>query len=347
MTQIVFEILNWYQKNLRALPWRNTIDPYKIWISEIILQQTQVVQGQKYYENIIELFPKITQLAAAEEETVLKLWQGLGYYSRARNLHKAAKVVSEKFSGVFPQKYEDILSLPGIGEYTAAAVASFAFNQKYPVLDGNVYRFIARLYNIHLPVDEARNRKVFIDILNEMMGEHPPAAFNNAMMEMGAMVCRPSAPLCDQCPVAMYCEALKAGTVNTLPVKNKKVKIRTRHLNYFHIDGGKGFYLEKRKGKGIWQNLYQLPLIETEAKADKKELYEKMKSIVNIKGDFTLVHKQSAKHILTHQVLMTDFWYIKTDHKPVFVNTDIVLTTLKNYKIYAIPKLIDNYLLLL
>ncbi len=347
MYQIVLGILNWYKNNFRDLPWRNTQDPYKIWLSEIILQQTQVQQGWAYYEKFIEFYPTVSDLAAANEENILKLWQGLGYYSRARNLHKTAKVIESDYNGFFPQEYPELLKLPGIGEYTAAAIASFAYNKRYPVLDGNVFRFLSRLYNIDLPIDEAKNRKVFLNILDEMIGDHSPSAFNNAMMEMGAMICKPANPLCAECPVAQSCQALKLGKINLLPVKGKKLKVKTRYFNFIHFDYQDGFYIEQRTQKDIWHNLFQLPLIETAGQTDSSGIQTLLEGIMRPGKEFSIVHKMHAKHLLTHQVLQTDFWYIKLREKPVFMNKDMRFVTLNNHKIYAIPKLIDNYLLLL
>lgn len=347
MYQIVLEIFKWYSKNHRNLPWRNTKDPYKIWLSEIILQQTQVKQGLSYYHRFVVKYPVVNDLAGANEDDVLKLWQGLGYYSRARNLHKAAKTIASTYNGKFPKDHKELLKLPGIGEYTAAAIASFAFDLPYPVLDGNVFRFLSRLFNIDTPVDEPAGRLIFMKLLEEMITGHPPALFNNAMMEMGATVCKPANPLCMECPVSIYCEALKQDTIQNLPVKSKKTKTITRYFNFIHIDYKDGLYLEKRTKKDIWQNLFQLPLIETDNRPDRNTLRNRLVEIVKIKGDFELVHKMKAVHLLSHQVLQTDFWYIKPEKKPEFTNRDMRYTKLNKHKIYAVPKLIDNYLLLL
>lgn len=347
MNQIVFGILNWYQKNARNLPWRATNDPYKIWLSEIILQQTQIIQGLNYYDKFIENFSTINSLADANEDHILKLWQGLGYYSRARNLHKTAKIVKNQFNGKFPADYNELLKLPGIGDYTAAAIASFAFELPYPALDGNVFRFISRLYDIHLPIDDSKNRKVFVDILNELMREQSPRLFNNAMMEMGATVCKPQNPLCNDCPVQTFCEAYKNETISELPVKLKKVKVTQRHLNFFFIEYKNGFYLEQREGKGIWQNLFQLPLIETKIPADTNLLKPLITKLLKADKTFDIKLEQKMKHQLTHQSLEAQFWSVRLKVKPVFTNKKIVYTNLSDYKNFAVPKLIENYLLLL
>jgi len=347
MNQIVLEILNWYHKNARNLPWRVTNDPYKIWLSEIILQQTQIIQGLSYYEKFLENFSSVIALAKADEDQILKLWQGLGYYSRARNLHKAAKMVATEFNGEFPTTYNEIIKLPGVGEYTAAAIASFAFEEPCPVLDGNVFRFISRLYNIDLPIDEQKNRKVFIELLRELMQNQPPSTFNNAMMEMGATVCKPQNPLCSNCPVQTFCEAYKNDTISIRPVKNKKVKVTVRHLNFFFIEYNNGFYIEQRTGKGIWQNLFQLPLIETITEAKSSDLTMQLKSLYNYNVKNKIIHQQSIRHLLTHQTIEAQFWYVKVDQKPMFTNKNMVFTNLSDYKNFAVPKLIENYLLLL
>jgi len=347
MNQIVLGIFNWYHKNARNLPWRATNDPYKIWLSEIILQQTQIIQGLNYYEKFLENFSSVNKLAKADEDQILKLWQGLGYYSRARNLHKAAKILSTQYNGSFPTTYSEIIKLPGVGEYTAAAIASFAFEQAYPVLDGNVFRFIARLYDIDLPIDEQKNRKVFMMLLNELMQNQQPSTFNNAMMEMGAIICKPQNPLCNVCPVQTFCEAYKKNTIAIRPVKNKKVKVSIRHLNFFFIEYNGGFYLEQRIGKGIWQNLFQLPLIETKSVIKTPDISEYLKALYNYNIKSVIEHHQSVRHLLTHQTIEAQFWRIKVDQKPLFANQNTMFTNLSNYKNFAVPKLIENYLLLL
>ncbi|MES2617123.1 MAG: A/G-specific adenine glycosylase [Bacteroidota bacterium] len=345
MNQIVFEIFQWFSKNGRNLPWRNTKDPYKIWLSEIILQQTQIIQGQAYYEKFVENFPTVNALANASEEKVLKLWQGLGYYSRARNLHKAARIIKTTYKGKFPDNYVDILQLPGIGEYTAAAISSFAYHMPYPALDGNVYRFISRLYNIDAAIDEPKNKKIYMAVLTELIHNQDPAIFNNAMMEMGALVCKPALPDCKNCCVANYCEALKSGTIAKLPVKNKKLTIKNRYFNYLFIDYKNGFYIEKRTGKDIWENLYQLPLIESLKPLDISEIAEAISKELSIQSTLPITLDKEVKHVLTHQKLHTRFWILKPEKQPQFKNNDIIFTDRLKYKKLALPQLIANYLL--
>jgi A/G-specific adenine glycosylase len=346
MFEIVSEIVKFYKKNKRDMPWRHTTDAYKIWLSEIILQQTQVIQGLAYYNRFIENFPTVIDLAEAKEEEVLKLWQGLGYYSRARNLHKAAQIIKSNYHGEFPNTYQSIIDLPGIGEYTAAAICSFAYNLPYPALDGNVYRFISRLYAIEFPINEQKNRKVFIDILNTLISNADPRLFNNAMMEIGATICKPQNPNCGVCPVSINCIAFKNNTVSKFPIKTGNVKVRIRHLNFLHINYNSMFYLSKRIEKDIWQNLFTLPLIESESIISREEIIDRLPTIIKNKK-YSLNLKLETKHLLTHQILYAKFWVLKLDQSPDFKGDNFIQVDINSYKNFAIPKLIDKYLLLL
>lgn len=345
MNQIVFEIFKWYRKNSRNLPWRNTRNPYKIWLSEIILQQTQIIQGRAYYEKFVDNFPNINALANAPEDRIMKLWQGLGYYSRARNLHKAAIIVRDRFKGKFPENHAEILKLPGVGAYTAAAIASFAYDAPYPALDGNVFRFLSRLFDIDAPIDESKNRTIFMNILQEMMQGQDPATFNNAMMEMGAMVCTPARPDCANCCVAAWCEAKKQNTIALRPVKVKKVAVRRRYFNFIFIEYNGGFYVQKRTGKDIWKNLYQLPLIESIGPLNEKSIAGELQSLIKGKTLLKPVFDKSVRHQLTHQTIEASFWKVHTDTPPDFQNDDIILTNPVKFKKLALPQLIANYLL--
>lgn len=346
MKQIVLDIIKFYENNKRDMPWRATNNPYKIWLSEIILQQTQVKQGTAYYEKFISHYPTIIDLANANEEEVMKHWQGLGYYSRARNLHKTAKIVTEKYNGIFPDNYNEIIALPGIGDYTAAAICSFAYNQSYPVLDGNVFRFLSRFYGIYSPINEQKNRKEFMAILSELITYAKPKIFNNAIMEMGAIVCKPDNPFCNICVVSQQCFAFKQNEIKQLPVKIKTIKIKTRFLNFIVIEYQDYFYITKRISKDIWQNLYTLPLIETKAKPTVNEIKEKLSEIISNKiTDLTYHHY--IKHLLTHQVLESYFYQLKMSEKPDFKLDNFIKVNRNTYKNFAIPKLIDKYLLLL
>jgi A/G-specific adenine glycosylase len=343
--QIVFEILNWYENNFRPLPWRATKDPYKIWLSEVILQQTQVVQGLSYYEKFIEKFPDVFSLANASEEDVLKNWQGLGYYSRARNLHKTAKIVANNLKGHFPNTMEDMIKLYGIGPYTASAILSMAFEKEHPVLDGNVFRFIARLYAIDLAVNVAKNNKAFINILNEMMIGQKPSLFNNAMMEMGAIICKPQNPDCLNCPVQKYCEARKKNNISKYPIKTQKVKTKNRFFNYLFIEEGNSFYIQLRDKEDIWKHLYQFPLIESTNPIDIEEL----DSIIAEKWQFKLKEKikliVSTQHILTHQKIHVKFWLLKVYKNQFKDDENYIKTNHLEFKKYPIPKLIEKIIL--
>jgi A/G-specific adenine glycosylase len=342
--QIVLNILQWYQKNKRDLPWRATNNPYFIWLSEIILQQTQVIQGLNYYYKFIENFPTIHHLAAANEEDILKLWQGLGYYSRARNLHKAAQTIVNDFNGEFPSTYNDVLKLSGVGPYTASAITSMAYELPYPVLDGNVYRFVARLYNIDLPINQPKTYTAFQGILTEMMVNQKPSTFNNAMMEMGAIVCKPVQPLCQNCPVLSFCEAYKKGTVNQLPVKMNKVKVKTRVFNYFYFNLNGAFYIEKRTQKDIWENMYQLPLIETNNPVINSEL--KLMLAEKQWGDsLDIKFEMDLSHQLTHQKILVKVWSCSLDNKSFRTVKDWIKVDEVSYKKYPIPKLIEKIVL--
>lgn len=336
-------LIKWYKTNKRDLPWRNQTDAYKIWLSEIILQQTQVVQGTSYYLKFTQKYPKITHLAAATEDEVLKLWQGLGYYSRARNLHATAKVVKERFKGQFPSNYGDIRALKGIGEYTAAAIGSFAFNLPYAVVDGNVYRVLSRLFGIETAIDSGPGKKEFQALANELLDKKDPAQHNQAIMEFGSQFCKPNNPDCENCIFKTNCFAFKTDRVNDLPVKAKKTKVTTRFLNYVVlIDKNNMIYLNRRAGNDIWQGLYEFYLIESNKELSTLQLlkHQKLKEVAGIK--FNLLHtSKSYKHILSHQHLYAKFYVIKTNI--VFAKTH-TKTTFKNLTDHAFARLTEKFL---
>ncbi|MBP5456705.1 MAG: A/G-specific adenine glycosylase [Paludibacteraceae bacterium] len=256
-------LINWYLKNKRDLPWRKINDPYRIWISEIILQQTRVAQGLDYYNNFIAHFPDVRSLAEADESEVLKCWQGLGYYSRARNLHFSAKTILEKHGGIFPQNHAEVRALKGVGDYTAAAICSFAYGLPYAAVDGNAYRVLSRVFEMDTPIDSAKGKSEFFALAQELLDKKRSALFNQAMMDLGAVVCTPVAPECVHCPMQDVCLALAHGRVGELPVKSKKVATRDRYFYYFFIETGGYIYLHKRESDDIWKGLYELPLVET------------------------------------------------------------------------------------
>jgi len=261
------QLLFWFKNNKRDLPWRETSDPYKIWLSEIILQQTRIVQGTGYYHRFTELFPDIKALALASEDQILAAWQGLGYYSRARNLHHTAKFIVKHHNGIFPKSYSQLLQLKGIGKYTAAAISSIAFNQPYAAVDGNVIRVLTRYFGIEEPFDDSTTRKKIEEIANQLLDQGKPGDFNQALMDFGSMVCKPSAPHCNICPFAQECLARLENKTDTIPVKAKKVKQKERFFHFFLFVCSKNeeitFFIQKREKNDIWRNLYQLPLIET------------------------------------------------------------------------------------
>jgi A/G-specific adenine glycosylase len=332
-------IINWYDSNKRDLPWRNTMDPYKIWLSEIILQQTKVQQGTSYFIRFIENFPKIEDLAKASEQEVLQLWQGLGYYSRARNLHKTAKIISSEHSNNFPTSYKEIIKLPGIGDYTASAISSFAFQEAQAVLDGNVFRVLSRIFNWSTPIDSTKGKKEFRELAQDFLFKNDPATHNQAIMEFGAMLCTPKSPTCDLCPIIQFCEANKQGTISELPVKSKKTKVRNRHFHFLHMEYENEILVEKRTKKDIWQHLYQLPLIETRENSfiDSDSLLKQY----NIKGTPNLV-KEPVHHILSHQKLNIQFYRVQLDSKLKL--PDLEWIQLSDMKDYPFPKPLVDYL---
>lgn len=305
-------LINWYLQNKRDLPWRKTTDPYPIWLSEIILQQTRVAQGTPYFLSFTTTFPTVFDLANAHEEQVLKLWQGLGYYSRARNLHKTAQIVANEMNGVFPDNYKDLLKLKGIGEYTAAAIASFSYNECVPVVDGNVFRVLSRYFDIETDIAQPLAKKEFSALAYQLIPKDNPAQFNQAIMEFGALQCVPKNPNCSICIFSNSCAALQKKKVDQLPVKSKKIKIRNRYFNYIiGIDTTENILIQKRTSKGIWYNLYEFPLIETEKEVDFEILASKIPEYFPPKNKITSLleyNDQSITHKLSHQHLHIKFW---------------------------------------
>jgi len=312
-------LLQWYLQNKRDLPWRKTTDAYPIWLSEIMLQQTRVAQGMPYFLSFMERFPTVFDLAKADEEQVLKLWQGLGYYSRARNMHITAQIIASEFNGNFPNNYADLIQLKGIGDYTAAAIASFAFNEVVPVVDGNVFRVLSRYFNVETDISSATAKKEFASLAKEIMPINNPALFNQAIMEFGALQCVPKNPNCAICIFSSSCAALQQHKVQLLPIKTKKTKVRNRYFHYLIFeDNDNTTVLNKRTEKGIWHNLYEFPLMETV----KNEPQENI--IARIKSDFydsditdVFVFNDPIIHKLTHQHLSISFYKVKVSKKLV------------------------------
>ena len=335
-------LISWYLQNKRDLPWRKTTDPYLIWLSEIMLQQTRVAQGMPYFFNFTQEFPTVFDLANASEEQVLKLWQGLGYYSRARNLHKTAQYVANELNGVFPENYAGLLKLKGVGEYTAAAVASFSYNEAVPVVDGNVFRVLSRYFDIESDIGLPATKKEFTELAFELMPKDNPAIFNQAIMEFGALQCAPKSPNCMICVFNESCAALQKKKVDALPVKSKKVKVTNRFFNYLVLEDALGnTVIQKRTAKGIWHNLYEFPLLETDeivdfdvvSKAAQFDVFPSY-TIVGIEecAETTVIHK------LSHQHLHIQFWKVKINEKIVNgVNTSVLKT-------FPFPIVIYNFI---
>nr|WP_254153088.1 A/G-specific adenine glycosylase [Chryseosolibacter indicus] len=308
------KIVEWYQENRRMLPWRQTKDPYKIWLSEVILQQTRVNQGLPYYLRFTETFPTVTALANASEQEVLRLWQGLGYYSRARNLHKCAKVVSKDHHGTFPKTFEELKKLPGIGEYTAAAIASIAHYEAVAVVDGNVFRVLSRIFGIDTPINTTEGKKVFAELANKLIPETSPDIYNQAVMEFGAMYCVPKNPLCAECIFKTQCTAYEKGLQNLLPVKIKGKESRKRYFYYVVIQKGENSLLmKKRVEKDIWFGLYDFPLIESTKPIRADKVIEKTTALYPIyRVSESVTVSDLYKHVLTHQTIFCKFIIIKT-----------------------------------
>lgn len=341
MSDISKSLIQWYLINKRDLPWRETTDPYRIWLSEIMLQQTQVAQGLPYYLKFLDAFPSVNDLAKADEEQVLKLWQGLGYYSRARNLHATAKYVSNELNGVFPDNYTDLKKLKGVGDYTASAIASICYKEPKAVLDGNVFRVLARLYGIDIPINSSEGQKLFSKLSQELLDEKNPDSNNQAIMEFGARHCKPKQPLCEICVFSTKCVALKKGRVTELPIKLKKVKVKKRYFNYIvPISNTNMSVLNKRPVKGIWANLYEFPLIETSAVIEYDAFLKEVsnQSLFEEIFDLSLYNDRPIVHKLSHQHIYTQFWIATTNEK---LKDEIPLSELKNY---PVPVLIANFI---
>jgi A/G-specific adenine glycosylase len=339
-------IIHWYDEHKRDLPWRNTKNPYRIWLSEIILQQTRVEQGLDYYKKFVKTYPSVHDLAAAKESEVLKLWQGLGYYSRARNLHYTAKEIVKKYKGKFPQTWEDVSSLKGIGDYTAAAILSFAFNKQYPVVDGNVHRLLSRYLGIRAPLNTSKAKRQFYEAALELMqevGEKDNSTFNQAIMEFGSRQCKPVNPDCLKCPLQNSCYAFAKNKVGHLPVKKKKEKAKDRHFHYFVVRKDKKVLLRKRTGNDIWRNMYDFPVVE-----GKKNIQKDIFPVELIKFRGAVVRNglpiKEYKHQLSHQTIHARFYEFELTKKVQMTAKNLVLASEFRISKYALPRLIDKYL---
>lgn len=340
-------LINWFAENRRDLPWRHNPTPYQVWLSEIILQQTRVNQGWDYYLRFVEKWPTVNDLANATEEEVLKMWQGLGYYSRARNLHQCAKQIVEQYGGQFPADFEKLKQLKGIGDYTAAAIASIAFDLPHAVVDGNVYRVLSRLFDIDTPININEGQTVFAKIADDLLNREQPGLHNQAMMEFGALQCTPKNPNCLLCPLQAQCLAFANQTVMQRPVKLQKLKVTTRYFNYlvFRIEGN--VYLHKRSGNDIWKNLYDFPCIESENPMTVEEVIasEKFQQLIENKSFTIIKTSPTFTHKLTHRTIIAQFIEIKLEEKLLRIETkELFLTPETDLGNFPIPRLIDLYL---
>jgi A/G-specific adenine glycosylase len=324
------KVVEWYQEHKRDLPWRSTTDPYKIWLSEVILQQTRVVQGLPYFQNFVHRYPTVASLAEASDQEVMRMWQGLGYYSRARNLHKCAKHVADVYKGVFPTSYRALLELPGVGEYTAAAIASFSAKEKVAVLDGNVFRVLSRLTGTDAPINTPSGRKLFASLASQYLNESQPDLYNQAVMDFGALWCTPRNPNCEECPFKKKCVAATNGTQHSLPVKIKSAKSKTRYFNYFVLKKGRSLLMKKRQDKDIWNGLFDFYLIETKKQTKAAKLMAedpKLKSMSISSANSSVVYK----HVLSHQTIFSTFIIVEGE-------TDFVAEE-ETMKYYSLPKI--------
>ncbi len=349
MKDISKVLTDWYTRNKRDLPWRESKNPYNIWVSEIILQQTRVNQGLSYYYKFIDKFPDIYALANSDIDDLLKIWQGLGYYSRARNMHFTAKDIIENNQGDFTKDYVELIKLKGIGDYTASAIASISFNESTPVLDGNVFRVLARLFGISESTQTKAGKDIFKNKAKELMSSHSPGIFNQALMEFGSLQCTPLNPNCSSCPLASNCFAYKHDLINSLTAKKQKTKLTIRYFNYLYIIYGNNTFIEKRTKNDIWKLLYQIPLIETD------ELLS-LSNLINNKRFKELFGKLSPKiepqhidikHILSHQKLNARFYHITIDEIDNTALNEYIKIPINKLSDYTISALLQKYFNLL
>lgn len=343
MHKITENLLEWYNASQRDLPWRNVNDAYKIWLSEVILQQTRVDQGTQYYLRFIENYPSVHDLAKAPEEEVLKLWQGLGYYSRARNLHKAAQEVCRDHKGIFPSTARELIKLRGIGSYTAAAVASIAYNDPVPVVDGNVNRVITRLFNIHAPIDKADGKGQVLHAMQALLPQARPGQFNQAVMELGALICAPKNPQCNACPVQSFCLAHGSHTVFDLPVKSSKTKVTDVYFHYIVIQMGHEYLVRHRVEPGIWHNLYDFPSAEG---ANPKEALTELQNVIDALPESYYLRQTSAEtlHLLSHRRLHITFHAIRYENHEAFSWPNTRKVSQEALLQLPVPRIVEKFL---
>ena len=343
--QFTCQLMEWHQReNTRFLPWKEEHDPYKIWLSEVILQQTRAEQGLPYYQAFIQKYPTIADLAQAPDSEVFKLWEGLGYYSRCRNLLATARFIVNELGGKFPDNYEAILSLKGVGPYTAAAISSFAYNLPYAVVDGNVFRVLARVFGIYTPTDSNEGKKIFTDLANALIDKNQPALYNQAIMDFGATICKPVNPLCNQCPEQNLCEAYLNGTINELPVKEKKLLKKMRWFTYFIFMVGDKTLVHQRVAKDIWQSLYEFYPVETEANPhwNNEKIQECLQNGFGVK-DFTINYiSPYLSQQLTHQTIKAQFIKVQLSQIPPMLQHYEWMDKQQMAQL-AFPKIINAY----
>ena len=335
-------LLPWYRQHHRPLPWRQAPHAYHIWLSEVILQQTRVDQGLAYWHRFVERYPTVAQLAAASEDEVLRLWQGLGYYSRARNLLAAARQVVQEHGGLFPADHGALRDLKGVGDYTAAAISSIAFGIPEPVVDGNVYRVLARVFGVHTPIDSTAGRLEFKELAAKLLDHGAPGDHNQAVMELGALVCTPRNPRCTSCPLTDRCVARAQGLVEALPVKAGRTTVRERHFNYLHMEVDGGLFLRKRMGKDIWQGLWELPLIETVRPMDKRGMAALIRRELGA-GHRLMSMDGPVRHVLSHQVIHARFWVVIPPRGTTPVEGSQWVSW-EQLDAHALPRLLDRWL---
>lgn len=333
-------LIAWYQEYHRKLPWRETKDAYKIWLSEIILQQTRVQQGLSYYLKFIQVFPTVFDLANATEDEVLTQWQGLGYYSRARNLHLTAKKIAFEMGGKFPNSKSELIKLKGIGDYTSSAIASFCFDEPTAVIDGNVFRFIGRMLGIFSPIDLPETKARINVFLQEHFPKKNGNKFNQGLMEMGALLCTPKNPNCEECPFKMSCYAFQNNCQADIPVKGKKIKVRIRHFNYIFISQENNIALQKRKGQDIWKNLYEFPCIETDQEVSQTDLQNIINKKYKIKNPI-ISSIANYNHQLTHQKLKVTFW--KLDNYIAEMPKNWIFASSNDINNFALPRVLSRF----
>jgi A/G-specific adenine glycosylase len=339
-------LLDWYTRSHRPLPWKGITDPYLIWLSEIILQQTRVEQGRPYFERFQAVYPDVHALAAAPEDDIMKMWEGLGYYSRARNMHATAKYIADELGGQFPNTYAQIQALRGVGPYTAAAIASFAFDLPHAVLDGNVFRVLARFLGIDVPTDSTKGKKIFQSLAQEALDSLQPGRYNQAIMDFGATLCMPQQPRCSVCPLQVQCVAYQQDRIDQLPVKSKSLKKKIRYFHYLVVQTDTQTLLHKRTNKDIWQNLHEFPLIELTSATPDWQTLSSMPLWTQLFGttEVQLTGQRHFKQVLTHQIIHATFWEIAAPDSVLAHQTDFVVTDRKNLRKFAFPKIIDWYL---